>query len=464
MKISLQEIINLLQPIKYSTSLDRYLHGISMDSRTLKPDDLFVAIRGGHNFLEQAFKKDAIAAVIDNPDFFDPNVPLILVNDCIDALGKLASLWRKKHNCKIVAITGSAGKTTTTQMIAHLLAGKFKVHQTKANHNNQIGVPETIFGINEQTKIAVIEIGTNQFGEIETLTKMAAPNIGVITNIGHAHLEYFGSIEGVMKEKAALALGVLPDGTIVINGDNAHCRQILQMNQQQFADLKEDARLIIFGLSLDCNLQVQNISIGHGECSCELRFESEYQTINLNTEFYPNVFNAAAAIAVARKFKVSWETIHAQFKTFEMPKMRMQITKRNGVTLINDAYNANPDSVKAAVEALKYMDTFGKVFVVLGDMLELGEQSIKLHEEIGEFIKMSGVVDVFIGVGELMKHACAAALDKDTRVFHFEDKSLVTELLLALVNSKDLVLFKASRGMELETVYKEFCSMLNHHS
>jgi len=452
LKISLRKIIGLLEPLLYSLDASKEeISGICLDSRKVKPGDLFVAINTGINFIPQALENGAACVITEQKIFGIENI--MIVESVIEALGKLAKLWLSKFDCQVIAVTGSCGKTTTTQMIAHILSVKHKVHSTFENHNNKIGVPETIFGIDEDTEFLVIELGTSEKGEIRYLAKMVTPDVGVITTIGHAHLEAFKTINGVRREKSALLKQVKPDGLFVINGDNEQCGIII-------SDCDYSRQLATFGLTASCKVRADNLTVIDEWTS----FETVHNKGNAVLQFdfavaNHNIMNMLAAIAVARHFKIDWLVIQESLESFQYPKMRFERSIINNITIINDAYNANPGSVMAAILSAKAI-CVGRLFLILGDMLELGEQAEELHMKIVEFAKMLNV-DVVYGIGE---YAGAAAVLMDNTENEFikaaNKKSIVSELL-DKVKPGDVVLFKASRAMRLDKLHDQFYERLS---
>jgi len=450
--ISLRKVIGLLDPLLYTldASTDE-ISGICLDSRKVKPGDLFVAINTGINFIPQALENGAACAITEQKILGIENI--IIVENMIEALGRLAKLWLSEFDCQVIAVTGSCGKTTTTQMIAHVLSAKHKVCSTYKNHNNKIGVPETIFGINEETEFLVLELGTSEKGEMRYLATMVTPDVGVITNIGHAHLEAFETLDGVRREKSALLKQVKPDGLFVINGDNEQCEKII-------ADCDYSRQVITFGIAASCRMRADNLTVIDEWTS----FEAVHKKGNAVLQFDlaiadHNIMNMLAAIAVARHFNIDWLDIQEGFEKFEYPKMRFETQIVNGVTIINDAYNANPDSAMAAILSAKSLYQ-GRFYFIFGDMLELGEQTEELHIKILEFAKMLGV-DVVYGFGQYAGAATALMDDTESEFIKVEDRELIVSRLIEKVNPGDVVLFKASRAMQFDELHDKLCERLS---
>jgi UDP-N-acetylmuramoyl-tripeptide--D-alanyl-D-alanine ligase len=425
--------------------------GVSIDSRTVESGNLFIPIKGenfnGHHFVKDAFDKGAVASFWQEDEPNPPsNVPLIFVKDTLKALQTLARNYRQQLDVKVVGITGSNGKTTTKDLVAAVLSTSYRVHKTEGNLNNQIGLPLMILRMKEDTEIAVLEMGMSERGQIERLSDIANPDLAVITNIGEAHLQDLGSREAIAEAKFEIIKGLKENGVFIYNGDEPLLNNLVKNASKKLFS-------VTFGQNDSLNFYPLNI-----------RQEDEKTIFTMNKapdiEFSipvlgkHNVYNALAAIAVGFSFNIEWEKIQIGLRQAAMTNMRTEMVKtKTGLTIINDAYNASPTSVKAAIQLLNDLKGFKRKIVVLGDMLELGEREIEFHQEVGRYLDPEKIHFVFT-YGRLGAEIAKAA--KETfapeRVKAFEDKSELINKLTPLLTPEDIVLVKASRGMKLEEV------------
>jgi len=437
-------------PIEYvgnENILEQPVSQVFIDSRQVQPASLFVAIRGerldGHQFLAEAFEKGALAALVDQA-YFNTQGKIIVGNffvvpDTIFALQQLANYYRQKFSIPFVAITGTSGKTTTKEMIEAVLSFKYNVLKTSGNLNNHIGVPLTLFQLNQKHQIALIEMGTNHFGEIKRLTEIAQPDCGLITNIGRGHLEFFGSLEGVARAKRELFEGLPPDGTAFINADDP----LLMKN------IPPIKRLVFYGIKNEAQIKGEFLGMLP---TGETRFKVFNQEIVLQVPGMHHVYNALAAISVGLEFDINVEQIKPLLEQFKPHSKRMEIIRQNEITILNDCYNANPDSTMAALSTLKQMSVPGRKIAVLADMLELGDTAETEHREIGQQAPQMEL-DFLLGYGPLTRVLVQAAQkSKGIHAIHFDDKIELTDYLVSLLKPGDLVLIKGSRGMAMETV------------
>ncbi|TYR78372.1 UDP-N-acetylmuramoyl-tripeptide--D-alanyl-D-alanine ligase [Priestia megaterium] len=424
------------------------ISGVSIDTRTMQQGNLYIPIKGerfdGHSFVEKAMENGAVATLWNKGEQNPPeNIPVILVDDTLAALQQLAKSYRHELDVKVVGITGSNGKTTTKDMVEAVLSTKHTVLKTAGNFNNHIGMPLTILRLSEDTQIAVLEMGMSSRGEIEFLSNLAEPDVAIITNIGESHLQDLGSRDGIAEAKLEITSGLSQTGEFIYNGDEPLLTS--RVNEPRF-------KTVTFG-SADTN-QLYPV-----EMKTEENGTSFYVSRGTQRFFIPvlgkhNVHNALAAIAVGQYFKLSDEMISAGLATLQLTNMRMEMVKTaEGLTLINDAYNASPTSMKAAITLIHEINGYDKKVLVLGDMLELGDQEQNFHEEVGAFIDDQRVDYVFT-YGPLAAYISASAKKhfKEGHVLHFTDKETLANKLAVIATSKDVVLVKASRGMKLEEV------------
>ncbi len=428
---------------------------IGIDTRTVKQDSLFFAIKGknldGHDYIKEAIEKK-VSAIVYSRDDIDfkhlyPSLPsLVKVNDTSIALEKLAAAYRRRFNLlKPVAITGSNGKTTTKEMLSSILNQKGKTLSNKGNFNNRVGVPLTVFNLTSDTEYTVFELGTSEFGEIKVLSDITKPYCGIITNIGDSHLEYFKTPENVLKEKSALIDAIDNNGFMVINNDNPY----LKSYSSQITK-----KTVTFGLYTGADVYAKNIKLWLDKPVFDMYIDSKHETVELPIKGKFNILNALGAAAAAYGLGFSFEEIKKGLSECRPPKMRMQsYVLKNGTTIVNDAYNANPSSMKEAVTSLAQSYPDKEVILVLGDMLELGENSAKYHAEIGRYINTLPYVKSVYLFGNFVNALKAELINKEAK--YFMSKTILYEDLLKDLNENTLVFIKASRGMKLDSIYDE---------
>jgi UDP-N-acetylmuramoyl-tripeptide--D-alanyl-D-alanine ligase len=419
----------------------RRITGWSVDSRSIQPGDLFFALRGpnhdGHAYVSQVLAAGAVGAVVErgagvsSPD-------LLEVPDSLAALQSLARWARQRWGGTIVGVTGSAGKTTTKDAIAHLLASQMPAGKTTGNFNNHVGVPLSILRLPDDSRVAVLEIGMNHAGEIRELAAIARPEIGVVTNVGHAHVEFFDSIEGVALAKRELIEALPADGVAVLNADDARVAG--------FRDV-HSGRTVTFGLSEEADVRAENLQSGcDGTRFCVAGVDFETSLAGRHA-----VMNLLAAIAVARLFGIAPERQRDAVRTFTVGKMRGERLEHKGMIIWNDCYNSNPDAVRAMLDVLAGTPARRRV-AVLGEMLELGHSAEALHRDIGRYVAERGI-DVLVAV----RGAAIALADEARRAgmsggaaHFFEDPGEAGDFLRQAVKPGDAVLFKGSRGVAVE--------------
>ncbi len=433
---------------------------ISTDSRTIKKGELFVALVGenfdGHKFVEATAKAGAAGAIVDLN--WKGKVPtkfaVIRGQDTLLAYQNLAANYRKSLSIKVLAITGSNGKTSTKDFAASVLGRKFRVAKTQGNFNNHVGLPRTILEATSQDEIAVWEIGMNHPGEVAPLAKIAAPNAAIITNVGVAHIEFMGTREAIAKEKGALAEAVGAEGTVILNADDLFSTDIAGRTGARviFAGTKDGS---IRAIDIQQSADGSEFTILEGAHQC--RAQLPVPGIHM-------VQNALLAVAAGRAFGLSLEEAAAGLASAPLTKARLQIKEINGVHFLDDSYNANPDSMKAALQTLVELDMDGKRIAVLGEMRELGEETKRGHEEVGEAAAAFGI-DQLIGIGEMgaviARAAENAGLEKSQAV---GSTSEAAELLLNIATPGDLVLIKGSRLARTENVIEAFAKQSSQES
>lgn len=448
---SVDEIIQATGGRLVQGSLTKKIVGISTDSRRLKPFEAFLALRGknfdGHDFITRALKLKAACLIVENnPGFSIPAaVAVIKVKDTVLALGDIARFQRQKINLPVIAVTGSNGKTTTKEMIAWVLSAQAKVLKNEGTKNNQIGLPQTLIQLTKKDRFAVVEIGTNHFGEVDYLAKIAKPNIGVITNIGPSHLEFLKDLKGVAKEKSTLLNNLVKPALALLNTDDKSLQGLIQhaiKGQQYFS----------FGIKEKSDFRASGIKLRNTKLEFRVNSKFDFELSSLGDY---NVYNALAAIAVGRIFGLSYEQIRARLATFRFPKGRLNLVKFKGLRFIDDTYNSNPLSLNAALAALAAIDCKGRKILMMADMLELGKQKELLHRQIAWSITNS--CDLLVAVGSLASLTARAAQKHGLpakHIFCCANARQARDLLFKKIFPKadDLILIKGSRSMKMEEV------------
>jgi UDP-N-acetylmuramoyl-tripeptide--D-alanyl-D-alanine ligase len=430
-----------------------YIEGVSTDSRQIKKGQLFIPLIGenfnGHKFIDQAIEKGASATLwckdepIPNFDF-----PFILVEDTLIALQQLAKNYRNQLGVKVIGITGSNGKTSTKDILASILSIKYKTKKTMGNFNNHIGTPLTILNLDEDTEMAVIEMGTDNFGQISLLTSIAKPDVAIITNIGEAHLEGLKTKENIAKAKLEILEALNPNGLFIYCGDDPILKgQVENLNIVQ--------QILTYGTKTFNDYQCElNMVDGNG-------ISFKLKSPNLQDYFLPmlgkhNMLNATAAIVAAKYFNIPFETMQEGLYHIEKTGMRNELVYAEGYTILNDSYKSNPSSVLAALDTLYSIEGYKQKIVVLGDMLGLGEEEIKMHEEIGLKIDPNQIQYLFT-IGPLAKYIAKTAKMKfeKNKIITCKNKPQLIEKLKKVIKSNSIILVKASRPLELEEVVEK---------
>ncbi len=421
------------------------ISGISIDSRMIEENWLFVATKGervdGHSFVGQVIEKGALCVVVERKPEIE--CAYILVEDSFQALKDMAAFYRSQLSCKIVGITGSVGKTSTKEMIAGVLSAKYSVLKTAGNFNNEVGVPLTMFRIRDTHEVAVVEMGISDFSEMSRLTAMVRPDVAVITNIGQCHLENLGTRDGVLKAKTEIFEGLSEQGEVVLNGQDDKLRTV----EEVFGK-----RPYFFGTD-DCFAK-NVVSKGLFGTSCEIHIKDMVIDADIQVPGVHQTANAMAAVCVAKILGLTKEEIERGIRSVEAIGGRSHIIKGKTYTIIDDCYNANPVSMKAALNLLS--EAQGRKVAILGDMFELGLDSDALHRGVGSYAA-EVQTDVLICIGENARYIFegAQAEDAKTLTFHFGTKEEFLKQKEQLLKKGDTLLIKASHGMAFETLIKE---------
>ncbi len=431
------------------------LTGVCIDSRTIRTGELFVAIKGdrfdGHDFVQPALEKGAAAAVVSERWFKENrpqgDLPFMTVPDTLVALQQYARYYRLKFQVPVVAITGSSGKTTSKELLSAVLGQKLKVLKSEKSFNNHIGVPLTLFRLRPEHDVLVSELGTSNFGELERLSYLIRPDICVILNIGHAHLEFLHDLDGVARAKAEIFAYADQNGTAVLNADDPILGKMnVPVRHVQY-----------FGLE-DGDVQAENVVCGR---AAQYDFCVNGVKISLNIPGRHNVYNALAAATVGRLFDIPGRLIKTGLESVRDIDKRMQVYTRAGITVISDVYNSNFDSCRAGIMTLNDMNTGkGRNVAVLSDMLEIGKKSEKLHRELGLFAAENHV-DALFTCGHEIRYTAKSARGKIKQSAFFENKQNLLSALEEFIHPGDVLLVKGSRGMRMETIVDDILKYLS---
>ena len=432
--------------------------GVSTDTRTIKAGELFIALKGenfdGHNFVEKAIEKRACGAIV-NKGRGGVTPPLqafiVEIDDTLKALGDIAKLWREKHPIPVVAITGSNGKTMTKEMVASILSQKYRVLKTEGNLNNLIGLPQMVLKINDRHEVAVLELGMNVFGEVKRLSEICKPDIALITNIGSGHLEGVGSIEGVARAKGEILNGLKAGGTFVVNADDPYIREMRK---------GWNGSVVTFGINspdADVKTPIVDYHCCYGSgVRISMIIKGKLLDVTLAGLGLHNVYNATAAAAVALSMGLGAEDIKKGLEEWRPFKGRFELLRLAcGVNLIDDTYNANPNSVTMAIKTLADIKGAGRGLAILGDMLELGAHAEDAHYEIGKKAAAMGIDYLFL-LGPLSSsHTVRGAREggmSDERAVVVSDHNEAVRRINPMLRGGDWVLVKGSRGMAMEKI------------
>lgn len=454
MKKTLQSIANWLN-VDCGNFGETVVTGVSIDTRTIEKGDLFIPFKGenvnGHQYVAKAFENGAAATLwMKNEPNPPSNVPILFVEDPEIALQEMARQYRDEHKAIFIGITGSNGKTSSKDILASALSPYYKVQKTIGNFNNQLGLPITILSLDEDTEIAVLEMGMSGYGEIEFLSTLARPHYAVITNIGEAHMQDLGSREGIAKAKFEIIKGLDEHGILFYDGDEP----LLQNLVGKEPNLNVES----FGFNQENSLVASNIVSTEKGSRFDVRGE-------LNGEFFIPVLgkhqvkNALNAMLIAKSLGLRDDQIHFGIEQAKLTDMRMQlIPARNGILFINDAYNAAPTSMTAAIQFVQTTDLRSEKWLVLGDMLELGENEKQFHESIACAIDEKEIKRICL-FGPRMKwlyDKLENKFAKDNLIYTANDYNVIIDYIEQHANENSLILFKGSRGMKLETIIESF--------
>ena len=453
-RYKISEILEAIDGKLIKGSKNEILKGVSTDTRKLENEDIFVALEGenfdAHNFINQELANE-VKAIVVHKDINCECENIIRVEDTLKALQQMAKFHRANYeNVKIIGITGSSGKTSTKDIIYNILKEKYKVKKNEGNLNNHIGVPLTLFRLTGDEDFFIVEMGMSDFGEIKLLAEIANPQIGVITNVGRAHIEFFNSVEEIAQAKGELVESLGSEDLAVLNYDNQYTPILKSLTGKK-------TKIEYFGFDKKADYHIDDFK--YTSYGMDFIIGTKQKDHKLFTNLYGehNLYNIAAAIAVARNLDIDWSIIKNALKAIKLTGLRSEFKEVEGIKFINDCYNANPLSMKNAIKMLKDIDGNNKI-AVLGDMLELGEIKEAAHREVGKYLNEIGI-DYLLTTGKLGKYISQAAVDTgmdDTKVIHFADKSEISNYLKKISKKDDVILLKGSRGMQMEVIYQDF--------
>lgn len=464
-EIFVRDILKLCNGQIILGSENQILENFTNDTREVKDGYVYIGFKGENNdgnlMFENALKNGAKVCILQSSSFKEKldvdsikkeysDRTIVLVDNTIVAIQKIAEYKRSLYDIPVIGITGSVGKTSTKDIIASVMSKKYNVLKTLGNYNSQIGLPLTVLRLKNHNAMA-IEMGMSQKGELSNLTKIAKPTVAVITNIGTAHIGNLGSRDNILKAKLEILEGLQDGGTLVINNDN----DLLKKWNEEHTDKR--FKVVTFGIENKSDIMPYDIVSSDSGSTYKIDIEGKAYTVNVTVGGNHFVLNSLCAIAIGRIFGISMEDILDGIKNFELTKRRMQIEKnKDGATIINDCYNANYDSMKAAIEYLGKLEATKKI-AVLGDMLELGNFSKELHEKVGEEVARNNI-DVLITVGNDSKYIASKAIEngmKKDNVYQFNSNDEAVNLIKKLIEPNDAMLIKASNGMKFQEIFEK---------
>lgn len=449
MLFTASQLMKLFPRHQGNVSADLEIHEVVHDSRVNTNHGLYVPIAGerfdGHQFIGGAVENGAAAAFWQKEKPLPSNLPdsllILFVEDTVKALQELAVAYRKDVNPTVIGITGSNGKTTTKDLTNAVMQTTFKTHATKGNFNNHIGLPLTILSMDRKTEVLILEMGMNHFGEIEMLSKIGEPNQAIITNIDGQHIENLGSKEGIAKAKLEIVSGIKPEGTLVIDGD-----------EPLLTDAAVPVAKTRVGFSEDNDVVVRNITVEEETTT----FDAGEKTYQISLLGKHHAKNAAYVIQLASGMGIAPETIQKAFGQLEMTKMRFEKhTGKNGITIINDAYNASPASMKASIQVVEEMKGYQHKILVLGDILELGDYAEEFHRGIADVIHSEITAVYTYGNHSHYIHDELKKKGTELIAVHLQDKQELVNQIEQYLKPENLILLKASRGMKFETFLEQ---------
>lgn len=429
------------------------------DSRIVEEGDIYIGIKGenfnGSNFYKEALEKGAKGCILQDVEITDEDVKrykdrfIVIVDNVVEAIQNLATYKRSLYDIPVIGVTGSVGKTSTKDIIASVMSRKYKTLKTEGNYNNEIGLPLTILKLRDH-EAAVIEMGMSALGEISLLTKIAKPTTAVITIIGSSHIGELGSRENILRAKLEILEGLDSNGSLIINNDNDLLHKWNKNNT-------DDHKHITYGIENKSMLMAKNIKVKKESSTFEIVYDDKTYNITVPVGGQHFIYNSLCAICVGIKYGIEIEEIIKGIAEFKLTKRRMEVIKNsNNITIINDSYNASYESMKAALEYISKIEANKKI-AVLGDVLELGEFSKQMHENIGEEV-VKNSIDILITVGKEAQNISNKAIElgmNSNDVYHFDNNDDASDLIKQIANDGDIVLVKASNGMHFDEIIEK---------
>ena len=452
MELTFKELVDAINGEVLVDNSNKEFDGIAIDSRKVEKNNIYWAIKGehfnGNDFAVNALKDGATIAIVEEVNFdihTAENLGIIIkVPSTLQALLDLGSYYRNKLDIKIIGVTGSTGKTSTKDLVAALLSDKYKVFKTKGNYNSEIGLPLMIMQLTSEYDVAVLEMGMSHLGDIDLLAKVATPDIAVITNIGITHIENLKTQENILKAKMEIINYFNENNILIVNGED---EKLCKINKSSFKVEK-------IGYNHEYDVYASNIILREEETEFLAHANGEKAVFTLPMAGKHNVLNSMLAIAVAKNLGVTFEEMKSGLKNIEATSMRLQLIKKDNITIVNDCYNASPDSMKSSLDVIKTYKGFRKV-AILGDMYELGTKTEEAHIEVGEYAKDK--VDLLIAIGENINNYEKGFESKNIKLYKTKDECIID--LPKLINTGDIILVKASRGVKLEDIVLELEKM-----
>ena len=467
-QIYIKDIIKISNAELLCGNCEETLTDVVRDTREIKQGDTYIGFKGEHSdgnlLYEDALERGAKICILEKSSVKEKinekeieekykNASIILVEDTTKALQEIASFKREMYDIPVVGVTGSVGKTSTKDIIASVMSKKFNVLKTLGNYNNQIGLPLTVLRLKDENAM-VVEMGMNMPNEISTLSKIAKPTVAVITNVGTAHIGNLGSRENILKAKLEILDGLKEDGVLVINNDND------MLHNWYISNTKKNLKVITFGMENKSDIMPYDVELSENGSTYKIDVDAKTYKVTISVGGNHFVLNSLCAIAIGRIFDIKMEDILDGIANFELTKRRMQVEKNaNNITIINDCYNANYDSVKAALEYLGKINAKRKI-AVLGDMLELGSFSKELHEKVGEEVVKNNI-DMLVTVGEEAKHIVSKAQENgldNNKIYACKNNDEAVNVIKKISNSGDAILLKASNAMNFQEIFNKLMS------
>ena len=462
-QIYIKDIIEICDAELLCGNCEETLTDVVRDTREIKQGDTYIGFKGEHSdgnlLYEDALKKGAKTCILEKSTVKGKinekeikekykNASIILVKDTTKALQQIAEYKRNLYDIPVIGVTGSVGKTSTKDIIASVMSKKFNVLKTLGNYNNQIGLPLTILRLKDENAM-VVEMGMNMPNEISTLSKIAKPTVAVITNVGTAHIGNLGSRENILKAKLEILDGFKENGILVINNDND------MLHNWYISKTHTDHKIITFGMENKSDIMPYDVELSENGSTFKIDLDGKTYNVHISVGGNHFVLNSLCAIAIGRTFNIKKEDILNGIANFELTKRRMQVEKNaNNITIINDCYNANYDSMKAALEYLGKIKAKRKI-AVLGDMLELGNFSKELHEKVGEEVAKNNI-DMLVVVGEEANYIVSKAQEKgldNNRIYICKNNEEAIEIIKKISNPEDAILLKASNAMNFQEIF-----------